>query len=31
MSTPVVTVEGIVKPDGTVEIPEKVDLPASKV
>jgi hypothetical protein len=31
MSTPVVTVEGIVKPDGTVEIPEKVDLPAGKV
>ena len=31
MSTPVVTVEGIVKPDGTVEIAEKVDLPPGKV
>jgi hypothetical protein len=31
MSTPVVTVEGIVKPDGTVEIPAKVILPAGKV
>ena len=31
MSTPIVTVEGIVKPDGTVEIPEKVNLPAGKV
>jgi hypothetical protein len=31
MDSPVVTVEGIVKPDGTVEIHEKVDLPAGKV
>jgi hypothetical protein len=31
MSTPVVIVEGIVKPDGTVEVPEKVDLPAGRV
>jgi hypothetical protein len=31
MSTPVVTVERIVKPDGTVEIPEMVNLPAAKV
>ena len=31
MSTPVVTVEGIVKPDGTVEVAEKVNLPAGKV
>jgi hypothetical protein len=31
MSTPVVTVEGIVKPDGTVEVSEKVNLPAGKV
>jgi hypothetical protein len=31
MSTPVVIVEGIVKPDGTVEIPAKVNLPAGKV
>lgn len=31
MSTPVITVEGIVKPDGTVEVPEKVNLPAGKV
>jgi hypothetical protein len=31
MNTPVVTVEGIVKPDGTVEVPEKVNLPAGKV
>lgn len=31
MDTPVVTVEGIVKPDGTVEVPGKVDLPAGKV
>ncbi len=31
MNTPVVTVEGIVRPDGTVEISEKVSLPAGKV
>ena len=31
MSTSIVTVEGIVKPDGTVEVPEKVDLPPGKV
>lgn len=31
MSTPVVTVEGIVKPDGTVVVPDKVDLPPGKV
>lgn len=31
MSTPVVTVEGIVKPDGTLEVTEKVNLPAGKV
>lgn len=31
MSTPVVTVEGIVKPDGTLEVAEKVNLPAGKV
>jgi hypothetical protein len=31
MSTPVVTVDGIVKPDGTVEVSEKVNLPAGKV
>jgi hypothetical protein len=31
MDAPVVTVEGIVKPDGTVEVPGKVDLPAGKV
>ncbi|MFI5459672.1 MAG: hypothetical protein ACHRXM_29965 [Isosphaerales bacterium] len=31
MSTPIVTVEGIVKPDGTVEVAEKVNLPAGKV
>ena len=31
MSSPIVTVEGIVKPDGTVEVPEKVNLPAGKV
>jgi hypothetical protein len=31
MDTPVVTVEGFVKPDGTVEVPGKVDLPAGKV
>jgi hypothetical protein len=31
MSTPVVTVEGIVTSDGTVEISEKVSLPAGKV
>ena len=31
MSTPVVTVEGIVRPDGTVEVAEKVNLPAGKV
>jgi hypothetical protein len=31
MSTTAVTVEGIVKPDGTVEVAEKVNLPAGKV
>jgi hypothetical protein len=31
MSTPVVTVEGIIKPDGTLEVAEKVNLPAGKV
>jgi hypothetical protein len=31
MSTPVVTVEGTLKPDGTLEILEKVNLPAGKV
>ena len=31
MSTPVGTVEGIVKPDGTLEVFEKVNLPAGKV
>ena len=31
MNTPVVTVEGIVRSDGTVEISEKVSLPAGKV
>lgn len=31
MGVPVVTVEGIVKPDGTLEVAEKVNLPAGKV
>jgi hypothetical protein len=31
MSTPVVTVEGLVKSDGSVEVSEKVSLPAGKV
>jgi hypothetical protein len=31
MGIPVVTVEGIVKPDGTLEVVEKVNLPAGKV
>jgi hypothetical protein len=31
MSTTVVTVEGVVRPDGTVEVAEKVSLPAGKV
>ena len=31
MSTSAVTVEGIVKPDGTVEVSEKVNMPAGKV
>jgi hypothetical protein len=31
MSTPVVTIEGVVKPDGTLELAEKVNLPAGKV
>ena len=31
MSTTAVTVGGIVKPDGTVEVSEKVNLPAGKV
>jgi hypothetical protein len=31
MSNPVVTVEGVVKPDGTLEVAEKVNLPAGKV
>jgi hypothetical protein len=31
MSAPGVTVEGIVKSDGTVEVPEKVNLPAGRV
>lgn len=31
MSLPVVTVEGIIKPDGTLEIAGKVDLPAGQV
>ncbi len=31
MGIPVVTVEGIVKPDGTLEVAEKVNLPAGKV
>jgi hypothetical protein len=31
MSTPVVTVVGIIKPDGTLEVAEKVNLPAGKV
>lgn len=31
MSTPIVTVEGIIKPDGTLEVTEKVNLPAGKV
>jgi hypothetical protein len=31
MSTTVVTVEGVVRPDGTVEVVEKVSLPAGKV
>jgi hypothetical protein len=31
MSTAVVTVEGVVRSDGTVEVAEKVSLPAGKV
>ena len=31
MSPSTVTVEGTVKPDGTVEVLEKVNLPAGKV
>jgi hypothetical protein len=31
MSTAVVTVEGVVRSDGTVEVSEKVSLPAGKV
>jgi hypothetical protein len=31
MSTPIVTIEGIIKPDGTLEVAEKVNLPAGKV
>jgi hypothetical protein len=31
MSTPVVTVEGVVRSDGTVEVSEKVSLPAGNV
>ncbi len=31
MDTPVVTVEGIVKPDGTLEVADKVNLPAGRV
>lgn len=31
MSTEVITVEGIVKPDGTLEVPDKVNLPAGRV
>jgi hypothetical protein len=31
MSTPVVIVEGIVRSDGTLEVREKVNLPAGKV
>ena len=31
MSTDVITLEGIVRPDGTLEIAEKVNLPAGKV
>jgi hypothetical protein len=31
MSTSAVTVAGIVKPDGTVEVSEKVNMPAGKV
>jgi hypothetical protein len=31
MSTTAVTVEGVVKPDGTVEVSEKVNLPPGKV
>lgn len=31
MGIPVVTVEGMIKPDGTLEVAEKVNLPAGKV
>jgi hypothetical protein len=31
MSTPIVTVEGVVRSDGSVEVSEKVSLPAGKV
>jgi hypothetical protein len=31
MSTPVVTVEGVVRSDGSVEVSEKVSLPAGRV
>ena len=31
MSTTVITVAGIIKPDGTLEVAEKVNLPAGKV
>jgi hypothetical protein len=31
MSTPIVIVEGTIKADGTLEVPEKVNLPAGKV
>lgn len=31
MSTPIAVVAGTIKPDGTLELQEKVDLPAGKV
>jgi hypothetical protein len=31
MSTVSVIVEGVVKPDGTLEVPQKLDLPAGRV
>ena len=31
MSAATVTVEGVVKPDGTLEVPQKLDLPAGRV
>jgi hypothetical protein len=31
MSTPITVVEGMIRPDGTLELPEKLTLPAGRV